>query len=179
MKKTNNHSNRSRQFFFICYPESLPSPIDVCIRVSNPYAYAYILHNADFDDDNKPKKEHFHVFLKFENPRFFSSIANQFGIASNLVESCRSPRASIRYMLHLDDPDKTIYYQSDIHSKNVPLDKYLKDNNENVDVLLLIERLHSHEDRTFGDFVAWTAINDLYSVFRRSASTYRDIFYHG
>ena len=179
MKKKSDSSDRTRQFFFICYPESLPSPIDVCIRASCPDAYAYILHDSDYDINNQLKKLHYHVYLKFQNPRSYSSIGKQFGVASNLVEYCRSPKASIRYMLHLDDPDKTSYYPSDIHSKNVPLDKYLKDNNENVDVLLLIERLQSHQDKTFGDFVAWTAVNNLYSVFRRSASTYRDIFYHG
>ena len=178
-KKNNGSSDRIRQFFFVCYPESIPQPIDSCIRALSPDAYAYILHDSDYDLNNVLEKAHYHVYLKFRNAHSLSSIAKQFGIAVNLVEYCRSPRDSIRYMLHLDYPDKTLYHQSDIHSVNVPLNKFLKQDNENVDVLLLIERLQSHEDKTFGDFVAWTAMNELYSVFRRSSNTYRDIFYHG
>ncbi len=178
-KKSKGETPRIRQFFFICYPESIPQSIDVCIRESNPDAYAYILHDEDYDINDMLKKAHYHVLLKFENARTYSSIAKQFGIAENNVEYCKSPRAAVRYLLHLDTPEKTSYPRERIHSKNFPVDEFLKDNNEDVNVLLLIERLQSHQDRTFGDFVAWTAINGLYSTFRRSSSTYRDIFYHG
>ena len=178
-KKSKGESSRIRRFFFICYPESLPKPIDVCIREALPDKYAYILHDEDYDINEQLKKEHYHVYLDFENARTYSSIAKQFGIAENNVEYCKSPKYAVRYMLHRDNPEKTAYYPDSIHSKNVPVEDYLKDNDEDSNALCIIARAKSHEDRTFGDFVTWIVLNGFYSTFRRSSSTYKEIYYNG
>ena len=67
--------------------------------------YAYIKHIPETEE----KKEHVHFILSLENARTIESISNRVGVPSNLIQNCKSLRASCRYLVHKDDEDKYQY----------------------------------------------------------------------
>lgn len=91
--------------------------------------YAYIFHDHDVNEDGTPKKSHLHFVA--EDRHSLKKWAEHFGLPENMIEICRGFRASNRYLLHLDDPDKFLYDKHDIVT-NRPLrfESYLKDNSE-------------------------------------------------
>lgn len=67
--------------------------------------YAYIKHIPETEE----KKEHVHFILSLENARTIESISNRVGVPTNLIQNCKSLRASCRYLVHKDDEDKYQY----------------------------------------------------------------------
>lgn len=75
-----------------------------------------ILHDKDKirQDDGTyiPKRLHHHFALRFENPTVLSVVANLCELQPcdyHLVQKAKNWRASCRYLLHLDNPDKHLY----------------------------------------------------------------------
>lgn len=89
--------------------------------IGNKDIYAYILHDKDIDINGEIKKQHYHLFLKFQNPRFFKSIRLLFKGAH--IEPCISIDASINYLIHNGKPDKYQYDQREIITNN---EQYIK-----------------------------------------------------
>lgn len=77
--------------------------------------YWAILHDCDTDEDGVLKREHWHLVLEFPTKK------TDLGVVRNLaeilqvdktrvsVQQCRSLNMDIRYLMHLDDPDKASY----------------------------------------------------------------------
>lgn len=107
---------RSRNWELIVYPESAPSNwisiLDedhLCFAVSP-------LHDLDeFEDTGELKKPHFHVILQFAGKKSVEQIQDicdrighaQFSVVQNM-------RGAVRYLAHLDSPDKHRYNEDDI-----------------------------------------------------------------
>ena len=160
---------KSRSAHCIVYPESCPD-IEFAINKLEPVRYAYILHDADTDENGELKKSHYHVYLYFENARYFSSIANQFCIAENNIEPVKNVRSLIRYFSHIDYSDKFQYNYKDIISFNLDIDKHYADISECTRInsmLDLIEDCLSKGMSTI-DIMRECANKGFYADLRRS-----------
>jgi hypothetical protein len=74
-----------------------------------------ITHDKDFDSDTGELIEsHTHILLEYDTPRKITTVANLLKVAPNFVELVKSKKAFIRYLTHMDDPDKHQYDHSEI-----------------------------------------------------------------
>lgn len=100
----------------ITITDNVPEHWDELISIAkSSYSYyAYIYHDCDVDSDSSPIAKHLHLIcfdkggttLKRHIERFSSVVPG------NFIEKVRSPRAMVRYLIHLDQPTKFQYDRS-------------------------------------------------------------------
>lgn len=96
---------RYRNFTILLYPEWADFK-DILQDIKGSFKkYAYIKHMPESDE----KKEHFHLILSLDNPRSIRSLSKRLEIPYNLIQACKSVRASCRYLVHMDNDDKFQY----------------------------------------------------------------------
>lgn len=155
--------------------------------------YGYIKHDKDIwtfkDKDEKgdymaehgyevgqTKKTHYHVTIKFKNPRYKSTVCKELGVPFDKVVRCVSVDGSLKYDLHLDEDDKWPY---DLDEFKGPLKDRLA---------VLVAKSITEEERSnrIIDLIisqSWKLPNlmreinkqGLYSHFIRGASVYKTI----
>lgn len=106
---------RTRNWLFIFYPESCPAEWRDIIAEWQLGVYVSPLHDEDFTSEGEHKKAHYHGILCFDGPQTYS---RALGLVSDLgcatCKPCNSLSAAVRYLCHLDSPDKAQYDVSDI-----------------------------------------------------------------
>ena len=78
--------------------------------------YAWILHDKDTDENGVLKDPHYHIYLEFPNARGLNSIADELGIAPNMVQIVRDKKGLLAYLTHRNSPEKWQYDDSEIHA---------------------------------------------------------------
>lgn len=108
-------NNRSRNFGFLLYPESINKDFENIILKTGA-KFCYILHNMDLLEDLTSKKEHYHFLLMYNNARYFSSIKKLcLNCGGNgYVEIISNLSAYSRYMTHIDQPKKYKYSSEEV-----------------------------------------------------------------
>lgn len=83
--------------------------------------YWTILHDSDFDDDGNRKRLHWHLVIRMKRSRriknaVIKGVAKSFGIEKERVSVLFSYdlETDIRYLMHLDDEEKTLYPMEDV-----------------------------------------------------------------
>lgn len=106
---------RSRTFTFEIYPEW--SFFNDIVAHMIQGKYAMILHDKDINEDTgEIKKPHVHVVLKYGGRRTLTSVQNEYkkyGLESRFCDTCNE-RAMLRYLIHLDNPEKHQYSKNEI-----------------------------------------------------------------
>lgn len=119
---------RSRNFCLVLYPED-KTHSDAILKLAQGYKYLGILHNrdvydADDTDDESligtPKKEHWHVVLKFPQARWSTAVAQELGILENYIQKCVSLDDYLVYMLHVELPHKAQYDKTEAFGTMMP-----------------------------------------------------------
>jgi len=80
--------------------------------------YWFIEHSAD----DEVSKTHFHIVIKFKSPMPFETIKNKFPYGD--IESSRNLKASIQYLIHLNDKSKVQYTWEQIITNCLDLTPY-------------------------------------------------------
>lgn len=114
---------RTRNWTAVCYPDDLPEGWEGMIEgvkwACSP------LHNRDFNADGTPKKAHFHILLMFSAVKTAAQVvdflSDLFGTSESgsivgvaAPQKCSDRAALVRYMAHMDNPEKAQYDVSDI-----------------------------------------------------------------
>ena len=114
-KSSGNAESRTRNWTFVVYPESAPENWrnildDLHIEwVESP------LHDKDLNGDGQPKKPHIHVGVFFAGNKTYEQVKEiTDSLNCPIPQRCHSARALVRYMAHLDNPEKAQYSPSDI-----------------------------------------------------------------
>lgn len=110
---SNKRETRYRNFACVVYPESAPEGwMDILNDFHIP-AFVSPLHDRDISADGTHKKEHYHVVLMYDSPttkeraqQIFSQIGGVGLITLSVL------RSYVRYLCHLDDPNKAQYSPS-------------------------------------------------------------------
>lgn len=110
-KSSGNKSNRTRNWDIIVYPESAPENWrdildDLHIEwVESP------LHDQDVNPSTgEHKKEHYHVCLLFPGLKTFEQVCDLIApLRCPIPQRTLSVKGTVRYMAHLDNPDKHQY----------------------------------------------------------------------
>lgn len=105
-----DNNSRCRSFCFVLYPDC-ESHMVALDTMCHSYDIAYILHDKDVDSDGVLKKPHYHVVIRFKQPRWKSALAKEIGIEENYIEPTSSFNNALMYLIHFNDLDK---YQYDV-----------------------------------------------------------------
>lgn len=109
-------SKKYRYWQAIVYPESAPEDwIDILDSLHIP-AVISPLHDDDVKEETgEIKKPHYHVTLLFDGPTTFERVAEiMTKIKAARWEQVVSLRGNMRYMCHLDNPEKAQYNEDDM-----------------------------------------------------------------
>ncbi len=143
---------RTRNWTVIFYPDDLPE--DWVERV-NDLHFKWIqspLHDQDFNADGEAKKPHYHTLFMFSVVKTYEQVQEMMielfgtsetgsiiGVAPPKQVSDRS--ALVRYMAHLDNPDKAQYDVNDIigHNGGDPSEVLKYSASETRDMIIAME----------------------------------------
>lgn len=170
---------RSRNWCLVLYPED-PTHVECIEKLISSYKIAAILHDKDTWEDGEsenhaagdPKKEHWHVVLKFQQPRWKNGIAEELGIAPNYLEVCRSTDSALLYLVHDGFPNKYQYDPNDVFGDLKPnLLKLLADGDEGSKVKEIVSIIDACPGKArYREILLKCCDNGLYGEFRRLGS---------
>lgn len=111
---------KNRNWVEIVYPESAPEDwVDRLRDLHLPFAISP-LHDKDVETHGESKKPHYHIIVSFDGPTTYKNANRTIQSLTNgtIVKPCRSIRGSYRYFIHLDNPEKFQYSETDIRCFN-------------------------------------------------------------
>lgn len=106
---------KGRDWSFIVYPESAPVNWREILDETHMRWIESPLHDKDFNPDGTFKKPHWHVMLSADGPitlKAVSKIVEPLNVPA--PQKVSSGRGLIRYMIHLDNPEKYQYSKDEI-----------------------------------------------------------------
>ncbi|MGL5934084.1 MAG: replication protein, partial [Cetobacterium sp.] len=105
---------------FIVYPDSAPKNwVEIIQEERVPFVVSPI-HDSDVNElTGELKKAHFHVLITYSSVKTFEQVKELTdSLKSTIPQKCKSVKGSVRYMAHLDNPDKAQYEIKDIVGYN-------------------------------------------------------------
>lgn len=122
--------SRSTTWTFLVYPESAPDNwLDILKGLHVPFILSP-LHDKDIKDKTtgELKKTHYHCIIKFKSKKSFTQVKND--VCDNLNGPIPQPVVDfammVRYLAHLDDPEKYQYNIEDIQVYgNIDVKEYI------------------------------------------------------
>jgi len=116
MMKSGGNVSKTRNWAFVVYPESAPEGWQGLLADTHMPAFISPLHDRDTDGNGVIKKPHYHVVIMSDGPitqKRANEIIEPF-CGTKSAEYIKSLRGYVRYLAHLDDPDKVQYDTADI-----------------------------------------------------------------
>lgn len=121
-------SAQLKEVYFCCWSDSLSDKYkynnlinllkNLCLLVGCR-DYAFIIHNKDYNDNGELKKEHIHVLMRFNKKISTNRLSKIFCISDTIIFKLENLSLCLRYMTHIDYPNKYQYDVNDIQS-NIP-----------------------------------------------------------
>lgn len=126
------------------------------------YKYAMAKHDKDLNDQGELKKVHWHVVIICERREFQNTLAKRLGLDARFVQHplASEPNGAIRYLTHLDNPEKAQYKREDIET--------------NIGAAEL-ERLHIKAEKKSKDEENESLLDDIEMLAKKKIS-YKDFF---
>lgn len=101
---------KGRIWACVGYPESLPSNWLDILRETGLQIAISPLHDKDIDPTGQPKKPHYHIIFNYDGPTTYNHVKELCdSINATIPIKLESLRGMYRYHLHLDNPDKHQY----------------------------------------------------------------------
>ena len=144
---------RTRNYATIVYPESAPDDWISILESEHIPTFISPLHDRDINQssENELKKAHYHIVVMFSSVKTQSQARAVFEKIGGVgCEAVKSIRGHVRYLCHLDNPDKVKYSESDVICLN-GADYYS------------IVKLASDKYSAIKEMLAWCRANDIIS----------------
>lgn len=163
---------RSRNYRMLLYPEDASHSLAIEKLQAGQFRFVAILHDKDIDEDGTLKKPHWHVVVKFPQPRWNTAVAKEFGIEENYIMSCESLDGAILYLVHAEHPDKYQYEASEAFGTLLPsLNKLLAEDDEGSRVLEIVKLIDDSPGKCgYREILVKSCNAGLYGEFRRLGS---------
>lgn len=114
-KEKSRGSDRTRSWTFVLYPESAPQNWRDILDEEHIEWIESPLHDKDINADGENKKAHIHILLLFGGVKSYEQVREITDkLNCPIPQRCHNARAMVRYMAHLDNPEKAQYSVSDI-----------------------------------------------------------------
>ena len=114
-KASGSREQRTRNWTFVLYEDSAPDNwVDILDGehiewVESPW------HDKDVDANGQVKKKHKHILVLFGGVKSYEQVKEVTDkVNAPVPQRCHNAKAMVRYMAHLDNPDKAQYSVSDI-----------------------------------------------------------------
>lgn len=161
---------KDRKYQGVLYPDSESYCCDDVLNIlkSTFPEFAYILHDKDVDESGELKKPHIHWVGRLKAARYLAALADDLGIAENMIERCRSFDAFIRYLIHADDPDK-FHYPLEAVISTFPINKFFRDDEE-IQAGRLADYIIDARCSSMSNAVRWALKNGCWGTLRRAGS---------
>lgn len=171
----------TRNWKFVIWQESAPEDFEKRLAASF-MKVCYTLHDKDINEDGTPKKPHYDGVIMLDGPTTYNKIMEIMrGIAGdgiNTIQECIQTSGALKYICHLNNPEK---YQYDVKAvKSINGADYIRDilryetpdrfDNE------IIKFIELNNITQYRDLVAIS--NFLYPEWYKSIST-RTLFWKG
>ena len=106
---------KGRDWTFIVYPESAPDNWRTVLDETHLRWIESPLHDKDMNADGEIKKSHYHILLTFDGPVTEKQVIKLIDpLNTPLPKKVGSARGLVRYMAHLDNPEKYQYSRDEI-----------------------------------------------------------------
>lgn len=161
----NNQNDRVRVWEFIAYPESAPpDPWAILRQFKTPFAVSP-LHEYDVEEDGKtPKKPHWHVIFIFDGPHSYDQMKEiSDSIRAAPPIRVKNVRGAVRYLIHIDDPDKYQYHIEELRTYcGLDVSKYFAYSSDELDQATheLEQYIITYNVYEFADLVEYTRVNE-------------------
>lgn len=114
-KSSGNKETRTRSWAVVVYPESAPVNWRDYIDELHIEWVESPLHEFDTNPTGDIKKPHWHVLLMFGGVKTYEQVCEVLApINCPIPQRCHSAKGAVRYMAHLDNPEKFQYSPTDI-----------------------------------------------------------------
>lgn len=125
---TEKKDDRVRNWTFIVYPESAPADWRDKLDEEHIQWIESPLHDKDLNADGEPKKPHWHVLVLYAGKKSFDQVKELTeSLNSPIPQKTASAKGMVRYMAHMDNPEKVQYKTCDIIGHGgVDVAEYLK-----------------------------------------------------
>lgn len=148
---------------------------EVLINIQKTFPkYAYILHDRDKNDDGSFKKAHYHCYFRDNRTWTPEGIAYTLCVPKTSLRNVRKWSSAIRYLIHLDNPDKTPYSPDEIKA-NFLLRTYLVPDDDEEKAKQIYDYLCQHPNIPKTSLLNWVFENSLWSAFRRGYAVWDTI----
>lgn len=124
-QKSTTKDGRYRQWTIVVYPESAPENWRNLLNgqtwIESP------LHDKDINPDGTVKKPHWHILIAFDGKKSYEQvklIADSLNGAS--PQYVQNMVGMVRYLAHIDNPEKAQYDPKKIIGYGIDVDKYLQ-----------------------------------------------------
>lgn len=119
---------RTRNWNVIVYPESAPENWRDILDEEHIKWVESPLHDKDLNPTGELKKAHWHILLIFESNKTYEQVKELTDRLNTVVpQKANSVEGSIRYMIHIDNPEKYQYERSDIKVHgSIDINKYFE-----------------------------------------------------
>lgn len=151
---------RTRTWVCVVYPESLPDDWEDKISESCGSWAKSPLHDSDEQPDGSPKKEHYHLILKFNGKKSFTQVKGIMdAINQPIPQPCKDEVGAMRYFIHADHPNKAQYSREDIVLHGIwtkePSDYFLSAADKNREIQDMLEWIDEHQCYSLRLFMKW------------------------
>lgn len=107
--------DRTRNWTFIVYPDSAPGNWRDVINEEHVQWIESPLHDADENADGEQKKPHWHIAVCYSGKKSYEQVQEiTRKIKATIPQKVASMQGLIRYMVHMDNPEKKQYDRSAI-----------------------------------------------------------------
>ncbi len=119
MSKEKNVVVKGRDWTFVVYPESAPEQWRTILDETYMRWVESPLHDKDVNPDGELKKPHWHILLSADGPISESAVKKIIEpLNCPVPQKVGSSKGLVRYMVHLDNPEKYQYDMTDIVGHN-------------------------------------------------------------
>lgn len=106
---------RALSWCAVVYPDSAPADWRDILDSNHIQWIESPLHDKDLNPTGEPKKAHWHILLQFEGVKTQEQVkAVLEPLKCPIPIMCKSAKGTVRYMAHLDNPEKHQYDPKDI-----------------------------------------------------------------
>ena len=148
--KDDAQNGRTRNWNIIVYPDSAPSNWRDILDESHIEWVESPLHDKDVNPTGEPKKPHWHVLLMFGGVKSYEQVLDFIQpLNCPIPQKCHNAKSSVRYMSHLDHPDKAQYKTGDIVAHG------------GVDVKDLLKPSSGEKYELVREMIAWVKENNV------------------
>lgn len=109
-KSSGNKETRTRNWTLVLYPESAPNNWRDVINEMHIEWVESPLHDKDLNANGEPKKAHIHILLMFGGVKSYEQVKELTDkLNAPIPTRVHNAKALVRYMAHLDNPEKAQY----------------------------------------------------------------------